>query len=327
MSSNFKEFPAGQPPWRGNSAFSGLQTGSSSPSGKEWALSLLLFILTFICVSCAGLFYFSPNLDFFEAFQVILKRPSFALLGLRFSIPLMIILLAHELGHFFACRIYGIECTPPFFLPVPISITGTLGAFIKIKTPFRNKRALFDVGIAGPLAGFLVSLPVLWIGLSLSRLVPKGVIHSVFYRFGEPLIYQFIGIFSMNCNPVWHEIKPHPIAMAGWFGLLVTSLNLLPAWQLDGGHIAYAVFGRRHQKRITIAVLILLMLVGLSGWPTPTYMVFGIMILILGYRSRYHHPSTLNDREPLGYGRKALALLALIILLLSFTPVPVSIVY
>ncbi|MEJ2109612.1 MAG: site-2 protease family protein [Acidobacteriota bacterium] len=246
------------------------------------------------------------------------------LYGLLYSVPLLSILLAHEMGHFMACRYYGLRCTPPYFIPIPISIAGTLGAFIKIKSPFRSKRALFDVGIAGPLAGFAVTLPILWIGISLSQIVPKTSESAGMIFFGEPLIFRIISAAIFNYNPNVEDLIAHPVAMAGWFGLLVTSLNLLPVWQLDGGHIAFALLGPRYQKKLSIAALSLLMLVGLYGWPTPSYLIFGLLVFILGYRQRFYHPSPIQSWDSIGKARIALALVSLAILILCFTPVPVS---
>ena len=298
--------------------------GKSVPSWREWALSALLLVITFLCVSYAGLFYVTGDFEFLHSIWLSFSYPNLILDGFQFSIPFIAILLAHELGHYFACRYYGIRCTPPYFIPAPISIAGTLGAFIKIKSPFIHKRALFDVGFAGPLAGFIFALPVLWIGISISRIVPKNLPGSGDILFGEPSIFRLIAMLTLSYDPTRYEIEAHPVAMAGWFGLLITSLNLLPIWQLDGGHIAYAVFGANFQKKISLFVLPLLMLVGISGWPAPSYFIFGLLVFVLGYRYRFYHPATLSDWKPLGYSRSVLAFLALMILVLCFTPFPVS---
>ncbi len=236
----------------------------------------------------------------------------------------MAILLAHELGHFFACRYYGMRCTPPFFIPLPVTIVGTLGAFIKIKSPFPNKRALFDIGVAGPIAGFLFTLPMLWIGISLSKLVPKGMLPAGDLSFGEPLILRLLGSFLLGYSPDKQEMLAHPIAMAAWIGLLVTSLNLLPIWQLDGGHIAYAVWGRLRQKKLSMVMVTALIVISFWGWPTPSYLLFAVLLLIIGMRLRFYHPPTLLDEERLGIGRNLIALAALVIFILSFIPVPIT---
>ncbi|MBN2241241.1 MAG: site-2 protease family protein [Acidobacteria bacterium] len=296
-----------------------------APSGKEWALSALLFSATSVTTTVAGLAYFSGPTAVLHLPTILSSRPESIAGALQFSIPLMTILLAHELGHFFACRYYGIHCTPPFFIPTPFPYSGTFGAFIKIKSSFGTKRSLFDVGIAGPLAGFIVTVIVLWNGIRFSRIgyfIPAmpGTI-----EFGEPAIFRFLGTLLLDYDPSRHVIFAHPAAIAGTFGLLLTCLNLLPIWQLDGGHLAYAVFGPNLQKKISAGVLALLMLAGLSEWQSPSYLVFGLVLFFLGYRVHFSHPATLRDWEPVGPGRTVLAFIALLILILCFTPVPVKI--
>ena len=295
-----------------------------NPLRNEWLIATALFCLTLICTSFAGLFYSIGDIGFVASLQICLRKPGIILYGLSFSIPLIMILLAHELGHFFACRYYGMNCTPPFFIPVPISITGTLGAFIRIKSPFLNKRALFDIGIAGPLAGFAFLLPLLCLGINSSRLIPKGAFPPGGMSFGEPLIFRGVGALLLGYSPDKQDMIAHPIAMAAWFGLLATSLNLLPIWQLDGGHIAYAILGRSRQKQLSVAAIAFLMLLCLWGWRTPSYLIFALLLLIVGWRVRFYHPRTLLDEEPLGGGRIILGLLVLFILAVSFIPVPIT---
>jgi membrane-associated protease RseP (regulator of RpoE activity) len=289
---------------------------------REWIIPGILFAATIISTSFAGLFYESGDADFFEALQSVILKPYLLLGGLPFSLTLITVLLAHEMGHFLACRYYGIRCTPPFFIPIPISIAGTLGAFIRIKSPFPNRKALFDVGIAGPLAGFLFLLPALIAGISFSELIPKGGLEGGLY-FGEPLLFRWIGHWVLGYSPATQDMMASPIAMAAWIGLLATSLNLLPIWQLDGGHIAYAVLGWKLQRKLSIVAVVALMLVSLAGWPFPSYLLFGLLLLFLGMRSRFYHPPVLSEGEEIGRGRVALGIVALIILILCFTPVPI----
>jgi membrane-associated protease RseP (regulator of RpoE activity) len=295
------------------------------PDLREWAVSALLFCITFATASFAGLFYVVGDVGLGRALQATFQRPALILQGLPFSVPLIVILLAHEMGHFLACRYYRVRCTPPFFIPAPISITGTLGAFIKIKSPFRHRRALFDIGIAGPLAGFIFTLPTLWIGIGLSKLIPKGALGTGGLNFGEPLVFRMLGKLVLGYSPARQDMLAHPIAMAGWFGLLATSLNLLPIWQLDGGHIAYAMFGPLRQKKVSVISVVALIILSFLGWPTPSYLLFGLLLLIIGVRFRFYHPPTLSEGEELGPGRFFLGLLALLILIIAFTPVPISI--
>jgi membrane-associated protease RseP (regulator of RpoE activity) len=290
---------------------------------REWVLSLLLFFSTVITTTFAGLYYSIGNIGFFDVCHRLLIKPILFLEGASFSFPLLLILLAHELGHFFACKYYGMHCTLPFFLPAPIPFTGTLGAFIKIKSGFRNKKALFDVGIAGPLAGFLFAIPVLLIGISLSKLIPKIPASYHVLNFGEPLLFRIIGMLVLDYNPQKQDMLEHPMAMAGWVGLLATSLNLLPIWQLDGGHIIYAIAGRQWHKRISISIVCALMLLSLWGWPTPSYLLFSLMLLIIGLRLKFYHPAPMTEIEALGIVRIILGIFAFFILALSFTPIPI----
>lgn len=292
------------------------------PVWREWLLPAFLFLTTALSTTYAGLFYDSGDVGFTEMAFAVVAHPLLLLRGIRFSFTLIMILFAHEMGHFLACRHYGIRCTPPFFIPFPFTYAGTLGAFIRIKSPFQHKRALFDVGIAGPLAGFVVVVPALIVGIAHSRLIPRGSI-SGGIGFGEPLLFRWVGKLILGYAPGRQDMLADPIAMAAWFGLLATSLNLFPIWQLDGGHIIYAIIGRKRQKAVSIAAAIALMLVSFVGWPIPSYFVFAALLLFLGMRFRFYHPPTLYEDENLGTGRRILGTVALVVLLVSFTPVPV----
>lgn len=320
MPSSLRDLPVRHYPWDEEA----ISASKQGPSVKEWLISFLLFALTILTVSLAGFFYLFGSLDFLYSVRMAAHQPGLLLQGMEYSIPLILILLAHESGHFLACRFYRIRCTPPYFIPVPFPMTGTLGAFIKIKAPFRDKNALFDVGIAGPILGFIVTLPVLLLGISLSRVVPKGLPSPGAPVFGEPPILRLMASMLLGYDPAVHDLLAHPTLMAGWFGLLVTSLNLLPVWQLDGGHVAYALFGPKIQKGITLFSIAILIVSGILQWPTPSYLVFGVLLCVLGYRQRFYHPSTLRDWEKLSPGRTGLAFVALLILLVCFMPVPVS---
>jgi membrane-associated protease RseP (regulator of RpoE activity) len=293
------------------------------PSPWQWALSLILLCLTFVTATVAGMFYATGYYGAFDVLRLMLRRPQVLLSALSFSFSLLVILAAHEMGHFLACRHYGMRATPPYFLPVPLPLTGTLGAFIKIKSAFRSRRALFDIGIAGPLAGFIFALPVLWTGIGISKVVPKLPAHVPSLSFGEPLLFRLVAAVTLGYAPGRQDLMAHPMAMAGWVGLLATSLNLLPIWQLDGGHIAYAMCGAKWQKRLSITALVALILVSFLGWPTPSYLLFGVMLLLIGWRAGFHHPAPLVDDQPLGAWRVILGCVAFAILVLSFTPVPI----
>jgi membrane-associated protease RseP (regulator of RpoE activity) len=269
------------------------------------------------------LFYVYGDVGFVRIALAVAVHPMILLQGTPFSITLVAILLAHEMGHYLACRHYGIRCTPPFFIPLPISYAGTFGAFIRIKSHFQNRRALFDVGVAGPLAGFAFVIPALVVGIGFSSLIPKGSISGA-WAFGEPLLFRWIGKAVLGYSPETQDMLAHPIAMAAWFGMLATSLNLLPIWQLDGGHITYAILGRERQKRVSVIAAIALMLISFIGWPIPSYLLFACLLFFIGMRSRFYHPPTMFEDERIGAVRLILGIVALLILIVSFTPVPIS---
>ncbi len=239
--------------------------------------------------------------------------------GLWFSLSVLAILGAHEWGHYLTCRWYRVEASLPYFLPAPLPLTGTFGAFIRIRSAIPNKRALFDIGASGPFAGFVVAVPVLALGLHLSRVVPMPTDVDML-SLGEPIIYQVTQWLFWGALPDGHILHLHPMAQAAWFGLLATALNLFPLAQLDGGHLAYAVFGRgaRWITLGTAAVAIGLTFVSISwvAWAV----LMGAMLAIAGP----HHPPTLDDQLPLGRRRVAVAAAAAVVFILCFTPAPVE---
>ena len=280
---------------------------------------VVLFVLTLVTTTMAGGCHYAGFALDFNATQVDFSGPQLYLNGLWYSLSILAILGAHEFGHYFACRYYGVDASLPYFLPAPLPLTGTLGAFIRIRQPIPTKRQLFDIGIAGPIAGFMVAVPVLLIGLSLSRVVPlppdfQGV------ELGEPLLFQAVSWLRWGTPPDGYSINMHPMAFAAWFGLLATALNLFPIGQLDGGHICYAVLGR---KSTVVTVAMVLCLIGLtfvsSSWTVWTMLTIG-MLLIFGPR----HPRTVDEDVPLDRGRLLLALFALIMFILCFTPAPIE---
>ena len=297
-----------------------LRPHPASQGWREWRVPAILFLATILSTTYAGLFYTQDEPGFL---RTLAAHPALLLKGLYFSFPLIVILLAHELGHYFACWYHGIRCTPPFFIPLPVTFAGTMGAFIRIKSPFQHRRALFDVGIAGPLAGFAFVVPALIIGIERSTLVLKNSVPGDIY-FGEPLLFRWLANLLIGYSPGSHDLLADPIAMAAWFGLLVTSLNLFPIWQLDGGHIAYAMLGRERQKKVSLVAAMALILISFAGWPIPSYLLFAGLLLFLSMRSRFYHPPTLSDDERIGTGRMVLGIILFVILVLSFTPVPIT---
>ncbi len=302
-------YPITEPEPEKKDIISLLKKANRKLTPKQKTLSFLLFTITFITTTFIG------GVDYVSFYKLKLSifGLKFWIGGLWYSIPLMTILVFHEMGHFLTATYYGIDCTPPYFIPAP-TLIGTFGAFIKIKSPFLSKKELFDVGIAGPLAGFIVALPVLIIGVFLSKPAGNLTNSKDIITFGEPLLYKVIVLLKYGTTKI--DLILHPTGFAGWIGLLVTALNLLPVSQLDGGHISYAVFGK---KSFFIAYglgfVLLILSMFYSGW-----IVWLILLIILGLK----HPRFFFEEEPLDKKRRILAIVALIIFILSFIPIPVK---
>lgn len=286
-------------------------------------LHILLFALTALSTTLVGArltLNFERNLPAISieddmAFLVdVWSNPADLLLGVPFSVTLMSILLAHELGHYLTCQFHRIDATLPYFLPAP-TVFGTLGAFIRIRAPIFSRRELFDVGVAGPLAGFAFLVPALGIGLAYSKVVP-GIAEQGDLIFGSPLLV-WMASAAIFPGVAWQDLYLHPVARAAWVGLLATALNLLPIGQLDGGHILYAFAGRRHRRLSQIFAVILAAIGVIFGW--MGWILWAAFFLWTGLR----HPPIV-DETPVSGGRTRLAILALVILALSFTPVPVK---
>ena len=237
-------------------------------------------------------------------------------IGASFSIPLLAILGTHELGHMIACRRYGLPATYPYFIPAPLGI-GTFGAIIKIRAPITSRKTLFDVGAAGPLAGFAVAVPVAVWGIAISR-VTTAVPSGDYLDFGEPLLFRLVERLVHPGMGPGSELALSPLGFAGWFGLFVTALNLLPLAQLDGGHVLYAVAGGTQR---TIGFALFLVLVGLAFF-WPGWIVWVIVVLLMGIA----HPPTADAAERLDGRRRLLAVACLLVFVVSFTPVPVRFV-
>ena len=293
----------------------------AGPRPRYWlhGLLLLLTLATTTIVGARMQYNFERNLPAFDlerdlgAFLSFWKNPLFLLEGLPFSLTLLTILLAHECGHYFACMYYRIDASLPYFLPAP-TFTGTMGAFIRIRGPIFSKRVLFDVGVAGPLAGFVFLLPALAIGLAYSKVLP-GIAQQGGVVFGTPALMWLLehAIFP---GVTAADIYLHPVARAAWIGILATALNLLPIGQLDGGHILYSIAGDRHKllSRLFTATLIP---IGIFFW--PGWLLWSVLLLFFGMR----HPP-IYDPTQLGLGRRKLAALSLVIFLLCFTFAPIA---
>jgi membrane-associated protease RseP (regulator of RpoE activity) len=238
--------------------------------------------------------------------------PTSLLVGLPFSVSLLSILGVHEMGHYLTARRYGVQVTLPYFIPAPVGL-GTFGAFIKMRSPVIDRRSLFDIGIAGPLAGLALAIPVLMIGLRLSEIVPSGGRLGI--SLGSPLLFTLVQGMVLGPIPEGMDVLLHPVAFAGWIGLFVTALNLLPLGQLDGGHIAYALVGRQSEK-LAFVTAVVLALLGLTFWLGWLFWAF------LGFMLGFKHPQPMNDVTLLDPTRRLLALGALVLLLCLITPSP-----
>ena len=305
---------------------------------KVWG-NILFFILTVLSVMFAGAVGYTDKLP-----TTISGWFSFMLSGLPFAVALMAILVCHEFGHYLAGRYHKTVVTLPFFIPFPVSLFGTMGAFIQLKEPPKNRRILLDIGIAGPLAGLIVAIPILLLGLYLSPVeklpfnLPVGQIfegNSILYLLMkfivkgqllpqpfnystlDPILYWIRYFFTGSPLPAGGlDVTLHPIAWAGWAGLLVTALNLIPAGQLDGGHIMYVLLGKRTSNLLPF-ILIALVLLGFawSGW-----WFWAALIFFLG---RFH-AEPLDQITPLDSKRKMLAILGVFVFFLVFMPVPLA---
>jgi len=275
---------------------------------RRWRLPLLLFAATCLSTLLAGGAEASLAEGWWAGF----------LMGLRYAVPVMTILVCHEMGHFIQAHRYGVYASLPYFIPMPFSPLGTLGAVIAMEPRVGHRRALFDIGITGPLAGLVPTMIFLVVGLQRSTLL----IHSEHgISFGDPLLFQFLTHWILGPVPKGYDVFVDPMAFAGWVGLLITSLNLIPIGQLDGGHILYALLRRKAHKVATLLLFGALFLViwkweYLKNW---TLMIF--LLLLMGPI----HPPTADDEEPLGIGRYVLGWLTLAFIVVGFTPMPLQV--
>lgn len=274
---------------------------AKKPSDIPW-INIILFLLTVLSTMATGAMFFEG--------QELWRNPAGILKGAPFSFWLLAILVFHEFGHYSVSKARGVSVTLPYFIPGP-TILGTFGAFIRSKSPFKNRRDLLEVAAAGPIAGFFVAILAIAIGLSYSQIVPAT---SGGIRLGDSLLFYFIAKVVVGNIPANTDILLHPIAFAGWAGLLVTMLNLIPIGQLDGGHITYALFGKK-QKMIGWLFLALMLPLGYfwNGW---------LLWFALAMIMRVSHPPTLNDQFPLSIKHKLTGWFTILIFILCFIPVP-----
>ncbi len=290
---------------------------------RVW-LHVLLFVLTIASTTSAGAGYYASYATDLLQRPLTLSAAQLALHALWYSVAVLLILGCHELGHYLACRYYDVDASLPYFLPAPLPLTGTLGAFIKIREPIPSKRMLFDIGIAGPIAGFLVAVTALLLGVSMSKLVPEMTRlppGAIAYNFGDPLLMKMVEKALWGTLPTGFTLNLHPIAFAAWFGLLATALNLFPIGQLDGGHISYAVFGPRstYVTLGTIGVAI-----GLA-WFSASWIVWTGLMVVMLVAFGPSHPRVYDEHVPLDRTRLVLAVIALVMFVLCFTPAPIQV--
>ncbi len=316
-----------------------MDEAGSRPGRKVW-LNGVLFVLTVASTFVVGLGLSqayvhpdSPVLSPDSGFGLAsFLEPQILLLAGLYAAVLMAILTAHELGHYLTCRRYGLAATLPYFLPFP-NLFGTLGAFIKIKSPISLKRQLFDVGAAGPLAGFCLALPALAAGLAFSK-VSTAAAGEGTLALGEPLLLKLASAVFFRGLPAGADIVLHPVAFAGWVGLLVTSINLFPLGQLDGGHVAYAMFGRakRYLASVSLAAFLLLGVFSFAGWLIwgGLGLLFAGIVRLKRPRRLYwaalrlKHPQVYDEDVPLDRKRMVVGLVVILIFVLSFIPDPVK---
>jgi len=300
-----------------------------SPRPVPVTRHVVLFVLTFITTTLVGAEFYASFLTGLDS-HTASKLPSFPWLmvgGLWFSVGVLAILGIHEFGHYFACKYYRVDASLPYFLPMPLPflMPGTLGAVIRIRQPIASKLQFFDIGIAGPIAGFVVAVPILLLGMSLSNVVtlPPDFDGT---NFNDPLLFQFVARLFFPSIPAGQTINLHPAGWAAWWGLLATALNLCPVGQLDGGHVSYAVFGRK-SSLITLGVAACL--IGLTSYSlvvlhTPSYLMWTVLLIIMLFVMGPHHPRTLDEDRPLDRRRLWLAAIAAVMLIVSFTPIPIA---
>ncbi len=284
-----------------------LHRPAATAAWKGWPLNLALFLATLFTTLFVG--------AMMEGAQP-LTAPASLLLGVPFSASLLLILGFHELGHYLTARAYGVQVSLPYFVPLPLPPMGTMGAIIRMRSPIPNRKVLFDIGIAGPLLGLVLAVPVLIIGLMLSPVKPPS---GVVLQEGNSLAYLFLKWLVKGPMPDGYDVILHPMALAGWLGFFVTALNLMPLSQLDGGHIVYAVLGRGYRRIVWLFLGCLVLLFLITRW--QGWLVWVVLAVVLGLR----HPPPLDDLTPLDPPRRILAILALLLLVVLITPLPFAV--
>jgi membrane-associated protease RseP (regulator of RpoE activity) len=293
--------------------------GQAERRKRLWDRIPVTHILFFLATLATTTFYgaLHHNID-------LLEEPWKFYQGFPFSLTLLAILGTHEFGHYWMARHHGVPVTLPYFIPAP-SLIGTFGAFIRIKGTVPNRGALFDIGVAGPLAGFAVAIPAIVLGLTLSEVKPAAELSGI--GLGSSLLFNGLVHVLLGVTPQAYDVILHPMAFAGWIGFLVTAFNLIPASQLDGGHIIYSLFGHWHRPVTLVCVLALVPM----GWYWPGWWLWAFIIFWFsgphiawrqGWRLAFVHPPLLDEATPLSRTQKWVAAVALAIFVLTFPPVP-----
>jgi membrane-associated protease RseP (regulator of RpoE activity) len=286
---------------------------------KVWR-HVLLFVLTILTTTYAGAGHYAGFVaDFSTTTPELGGLGSILLHGLWYSGTVLAILGCHEMGHYLACRYYDVDASLPFFIPFPFLLTGTMGAFIKIREPIPSKRMLFDIGIAGPIAGFVIAVPALFLGLAMSHVV-RVPSDTPLLELGEPLLFKFAAWLLWGTQPDGYSLNMHPMGFAAWFGMLATALNLFPIGQLDGGHISYSVLGPRWSTVVTFATVAVA--AGLAFFAS-TWVVWIVLMIAMLIVFGPRHPRVFDEHVPLDRTRLWLALFALVMFILCFTPAPI----
>jgi len=326
---------------------------AAKPTARQWLLHAVLFIVTFLTTTICGVLMTGADVDtvpgepaaiggaggsilMLPAFYVAtilrllrfaLQHPSVLGEGLLFSVSLLAILVAHESGHYLFCRYYGVDATLPFFIPQPpLLIPGTFGAFIRMKSPVPSRRALFDIGLAGPLAGFAVMLPITFAAVLTLHHAPliagqAGAPSGASITFNDPLLFRLIArCFRVDLD----NSVANSFYLAAWVGALVTSLNLMPVGQLDGGHGTFSVFGKEAHRWIGTIAFVAMGLISVLGWlwhGSPGGFVYVILLAVM---LRVRHPQP-EQMEPLGLMRMIIGMVTLLVFMLCFLPFPITI--
>lgn len=325
---------------------------SLRPTPGTWIKHILLLLVTFVTMTIAGVLWPFGMIDYLpqadpqsfsevlqllqglpaeyyavvqKAIKALLMEPGYLRYGLSFSLSLVFILISHEMGHYIACRIYRVQATLPFFIPTPpmIGPAGTFGAFIKIQSPMPSRRAVFDIGVAGPIAGFIALIPIAIIAfVTMQQSGPEVLVPPPgSITFGDPLFFRLLAwIGDINLRIPMHF---NAFYSAAWVGLLVTALNLIPSGQLDGGHAMYAIFGKRVHwwtGRIAFVAMAVFSVIGWFVFGSPSGFLIAVL---LGVMMRIKHPEPLDD-GPLDTKRKVIAAMTLLIFILCFTPFPIQ---